>query len=221
MVLIPGNHDHRLAEPLIENLALGGGGRSSSSTMLPPRAASARTDLGLARRARLLDLAYPGIWLRDDVYATHGHYMDCHMSLPRLECIAAAVLMRAFGSVPDPATPFDYERVLRPVYGLSARLAQSELAQRREPPLRARLANDLGPRAARAAGPPRRSAAARSGPRSRRRSGRHPPAATHFDPVLPGGRSPPAASTPPASSSDGSASRRSRDHRPHSPRRAR
>ena len=52
------------------------------------------------------------------------------MSLPRLECIAAAVVMRAFGQVPDPATPFDYERVLRPVYGLSYSVAQSELAQR-------------------------------------------------------------------------------------------
>ena len=52
------------------------------------------------------------------------------MSLPRLECIAAAAVMRAFGQVPDPATPFDYERVLRPVYGLSYSVAQSELAQR-------------------------------------------------------------------------------------------
>jgi hypothetical protein len=56
--------------------------------------------------------------------------MDCHMTLPRLECIAAAVMMRLFGPVPSPATPFDYERILRPVYGLSYSLAQSELAQR-------------------------------------------------------------------------------------------
>ena len=25
-----------------------------------------------------VQLAYPGVWLRDDVYATHGHYLDCH-----------------------------------------------------------------------------------------------------------------------------------------------
>jgi hypothetical protein len=56
--------------------------------------------------------------------------MDCHMSLPRLECIAAALVMRVFGPVPSPATPFDYERILRPVYGFSYSLAQSELAQR-------------------------------------------------------------------------------------------
>ncbi len=52
------------------------------------------------------------------------------MSLPRLECIAAAGVMRLFGPVPSPATPFDYERVLRPVYGLSYSVAQSGLAQR-------------------------------------------------------------------------------------------
>ena len=78
-------------------------------------------------------IAYPGIWLRDDVYATHGHYMDCHMSLPRVECVAAAAVMRAFGPVPDPAAPADYERVLRPVYGFSYGLAQSDLALRRRP----------------------------------------------------------------------------------------
>ena len=77
-----------------------------------------------------LSIAYPGAWLRDDVYATHGHYMDCHMSLPRIECIAAAAVMRAFGPVPRHATAADYERVLRPIFGFSFGLAQSGLARR-------------------------------------------------------------------------------------------
>jgi hypothetical protein len=77
-----------------------------------------------------MEIAYPGIWLREDVYATHGHYMDCHMTLPRLECIAAAGLVRAFGPIPEPASPSDYERVLRPVYGFSYALAQAGLARR-------------------------------------------------------------------------------------------
>ena len=29
-------------------------------------------------------LAYPGIRLRDDVYATHGHYLDMHLTVPRV-----------------------------------------------------------------------------------------------------------------------------------------
>ena len=32
-------------------------------------------------------VAYPGLWLRPDVYATHGHYLDCHMTVPRVECL--------------------------------------------------------------------------------------------------------------------------------------
>jgi hypothetical protein len=50
------------------------------------------------------------------------------MALPRLECVAAAAVMRAFKQ--DPAAPVDYERVLRPVYGLSFSLAQAGLARR-------------------------------------------------------------------------------------------
>jgi hypothetical protein len=128
VVLVPGNHDHRLAEPLLEELALGRRPLELEHHA-PPRSDPARLLAGWLGDAAL-DLAYPGIWLRDDVYATHGHYMDCHMSLPRLECVAAAVIMRLFGPVPSPAGPFDYERILRPVYGLSYSLAQSELAQR-------------------------------------------------------------------------------------------
>lgn len=128
VILVPGNHDHRLAEPLLEEMALATRplGLEHHS---PPTAEAAPKIAGWLGGAEL-DLAYPGIWLRDDVYATHGHYMDCHMTLPRLECIAAAVVMRFFGPVPNPATPFDYERVLRPVYGFSYSLAQSELAER-------------------------------------------------------------------------------------------
>ena len=29
--------------------------------------------------------AYPGLWLREDVYATHGHYLDCHLTVPTVE----------------------------------------------------------------------------------------------------------------------------------------
>ena len=35
--------------------------------------------------ARTVEFAYPGIWLREDVYATHGHYLDVHMTVPTFE----------------------------------------------------------------------------------------------------------------------------------------
>jgi hypothetical protein len=128
VVLVPGNHDHRLAEPLLERLALEGRPLRLEEQAGPAGEATSQiaTWLGGAK----LEIAYPGVWLRPDVYATHGHYMDCHMSLPRLECIAAAATMRAFGPPPSPAGPADYERVLRPIYGLSYAMAQTRLARR-------------------------------------------------------------------------------------------
>jgi hypothetical protein len=126
VILVPGNHDHRLAEPLLESLALEGGTLDLEQRAEPAGEAALRLAGWLGRSE--LQIAYPGIWLRDDVYATHGHYMDCHMTLPRLECVAAAALMRAFKQ--DPGSPADYERVLRPVYGFSFSLAQAGLARR-------------------------------------------------------------------------------------------
>lgn len=122
VVLVPGNHDHRLAEPLLEELAL-----AEKPLGLEHRAEPAGEPM--ARIAAWLggaepQLAYPGIWLRDDVYATHGHYMDCHMSLPRLECVAAAATMRALRPLPERPAPADYEQILRPIYGFTYGLAQ-------------------------------------------------------------------------------------------------
>ena len=127
VVLVPGNHDHRLAEPLLEQHALAGTPLSLEQHGEPSGGAWARIAVWLGGAE--LQIAYPGIWLRDDVYATHGHYMDCHMTLPRLECIAAAASMRVFGPLPGPRTaPAEYERVLRPVYGLTFGVAQGGIA---------------------------------------------------------------------------------------------
>lgn len=128
VVIVPGNHDHRLAEPLLEEVALTGGplGLEHRAPADADPAARLAAWLGDAE----LDIAYPGVWLREDVYATHGHYMDCHMSLPRLECVAAAAAMRGGGPLPAAATPSDYERVLRPIYGLAFAIADVGLSAR-------------------------------------------------------------------------------------------
>ena len=51
--------------------------------------------------------------------------MDAHLTLPRTECLAVAALIRASGPLPRPASPADYERVLRPIYGFSFGVAQA------------------------------------------------------------------------------------------------
>ena len=121
-ILVPGNHDHRLAEPLLEQLALAGAPLGLEHHA--PLAGEAATRLAGWLGDAELQLAYPGIWLRDDVYATHGHYMDCHMNLPRMECVVAAATMRTMRPLPPRPAPSDYEHVLRPVYGFTYGLAQ-------------------------------------------------------------------------------------------------
>ncbi len=125
IVVVPGNHDHWLAQPLLEEIALSGGTLGLEHRALPSGGPLAQIDEWLGEAE--LSVAYPGVWLRDDVYAMHGHYMDCHMTLPRMECVAAAAVMRRAGRPPRDALPADYERVLRPLYGLAHGLAEGNL----------------------------------------------------------------------------------------------
>jgi hypothetical protein len=78
-----------------------------------------------------LTFSYPGAWLRDDVYATHGHYLDAHLTVPRVECLIAAATRRfATGLGPEgPESAADYEAILAPIYALSHALAQNARAQ--------------------------------------------------------------------------------------------
>ncbi len=200
IVLVPGNHDHRLAEPLLEELSLGGGSLGLEHRALP--AGEALNRIGSWLGAAELSVAYPGVWLRDDVYATHGHYMDCHMTLPRLECVAAAAVMRSGRRPPEAAAPGDYERVLRPLYGFAFGLADGGLASWSEPALRARLA--LGRPIATPARSPRPRAkplsASASQPASGRSTGCCVPTSRPTSPPL---RSPATASPPRPSSRGG------------------
>ena len=114
VVIVPGNHDHRLALPLLESSDEPGLERRMRVTK------HAEGPLGAVRRAlgrARVTLAYPGLWLRDDVYATHGHYLDVHAAVPRIDA-ALAVAMRAVVRTPPPrgAEVADYEAILAPVY---------------------------------------------------------------------------------------------------------
>lgn len=123
VTLVPGNHDHHLARPLLDDLSLDGAPLGLAESRDPSPGPTAAIDrwLGPAR----LRVAYPGVWVRDDVYATHGHYMDLHLNLPRAECLAVATLLRLSRPLPDPALPADYERVLQPIYGFAYGVAQA------------------------------------------------------------------------------------------------
>src|SRR4051812_35403659 len=125
VTLVAGNHDHQLAHPLVERLRLNGGALEPQTLADPPDEGA----LGLVARALALPevrVAYPGVLVRDDVYATHGHYLDVHNTVPSLERLAIGAVQRFAGRVPDGRlTPDDYEAALAPVYALGYALAQN------------------------------------------------------------------------------------------------
>jgi hypothetical protein len=62
-------------------------------------------------------VAYPGVWLRPDLYATHGHYLDNHLTVPTIERLALAVMARMLHRSADALRSVDdYESVSAPVF---------------------------------------------------------------------------------------------------------
>ena len=132
IIFVPGNHDHYLVQRWLERRRFEGGPLELEHRIEP--------DAGLVELLPQLGriaLAYPGIWLRSDVYATHGHYLDRHLTIPTFERLGVAAVERILGpppTGPDPlappdetpatVTPADYERVQAPVYALLFALAQ-------------------------------------------------------------------------------------------------
>jgi predicted phosphodiesterase len=126
VVLVPGNHDHGLAVAWLAT--------RTAPLGLEQRVAAAEASFAAAACAEMLapapvELAYPGLWLDDGVYATHGHYLDMHMTVPTLERLAIAASGRAaLGGGrrwDDARSPDDYEAVLAPVYAWAHAVAQS------------------------------------------------------------------------------------------------
>jgi Calcineurin-like phosphoesterase len=103
VVVVPGNHDGALVRPWLR----AGGGPVGVDAAIPLDATP-----GLAQVASWLAPArvrahYPGVWLSDRVWATHGHYLDRHLLPEAAYGIARGLL----GRLPrDGATPADYER---------------------------------------------------------------------------------------------------------------
>jgi predicted phosphodiesterase len=119
LVITAGNHDHALVEPW---LAQRGGELEPPALGLEQLLEPAQVSAALERIAdwaspARVRVAYPGLWVRPDVYATHGHYLDCHLTVPTLERLSVAAMSRVLGR---PAESFecvgDYEGVGAPVF---------------------------------------------------------------------------------------------------------
>ena len=124
VVLVPGNHDHALAEPWLARLRLDARGLPTETEwpVQPEEGAAGRIAAWMPEVE--LTLAYPGLHLREDVYATHGHYLDLHLTIPRLESIAASAMARLTGRGKSSESAADYEAIMAPLYAFYAGLAQ-------------------------------------------------------------------------------------------------
>ena len=121
VTIVPGNHDHHLARPLID-----GAGQLGLEAFDDPPPSGPIADVAAALGGEVR-IAYPGMWVRPDVYATHGHYLDVHNTVPSFERLAIGATQRIAGRMPADGTltPADYEAAVSPVYALTYALAQS------------------------------------------------------------------------------------------------
>lgn len=133
VVLVPGNHDHRLLAAWHERRRVEGAALGLEQRIAPRAGEPGATLAGWLWPARFT-FAYPGLWLRDGVYAIHGHYLDRHVTIPTIERLAIGGIGWFSGPFPDAPGPDDYEAALAPLYALAHELAQgigAGAAQRR------------------------------------------------------------------------------------------
>jgi len=137
VVFVPGNHDHHLLDDWLERRRLDGTAPLELEQRIEVESGPLAELAGGVSASRV-ELAYPGLWLRPGVYATHGHYLDRHLTVPSFERLAVAAVERVIGGpreasedepgeheAPGSATPGDYERVQAPLYAFLFAMAQS------------------------------------------------------------------------------------------------
>ena len=127
VLLLAGNHDHGMMAGWIDlRLQTEQAGFLGLEHRIEPKTIDGfAMRLAESVQPTRLGFAYPGVWLRDDVYAFHGHYADVHITLPTFERLGAAALAHWATEFPqDLAKPDDYEAVLSPLYALIHTLAQ-------------------------------------------------------------------------------------------------
>lgn len=102
VIFVPGNHDHELVRAWLhahrpDVAALDGRVPRDATPALRSLCDWLGDDV---------EVRYPGVWLRDDVWATHGHYLDRHL----LPTGAYGIARGRIGRQPGPgSTPADYE----------------------------------------------------------------------------------------------------------------
>ncbi len=127
LIVTAGNHDHGMVAGWIDGRLMTepSGFLGLEHRIDPPQAGVLAAALAERAAPARMQIVYPGVWLRDDVYAIHGHYSDLHATIPTFERLAAGAMARWAVSLPErAATPDDYEAVLSPLYAWMHALTQ-------------------------------------------------------------------------------------------------
>jgi hypothetical protein len=103
VIVVPGNHDAMLVREWVRAQAFG----LPVDASVPHDATPLLARLACWLEPARVQVRYPGVWLSDGVWASHGHYLDRHLMPESAYGIARGLL----GRLPrDGATPDDYER---------------------------------------------------------------------------------------------------------------
>jgi UDP-2,3-diacylglucosamine pyrophosphatase LpxH len=131
-ILVPGNHDRRFVAPWIQEMGARLLVDSSPPLDATPELAAVSSWLAPAQ----VGVRYPGVWLSERVWATHGHYLNRDL----LSAWSFGVTHGHLGRLPEEAArPVDYE----PAGGRSLRSAHEAISGALPEPL-AGAADRLG-----------------------------------------------------------------------------
>ena len=105
IVIVAGNHDPALVEPwlIARGQELEPPSLGPEQLFEPAAASQALERIAEWCAPARVTVAYPGLWVREDVYATHGHYLDCHLTIPTLERLTMGA-MGGYSAGPPPAS---------------------------------------------------------------------------------------------------------------------
>lgn len=106
VVIVAGNHD----KPLVRDWVRTRRSQLSVDASIPLTASRALTRLASWFPAAQVHAHYPGVWLAEGVWASHGHYLDRHLMPVSAYGLTRGLLRRPDAS-PGPAA---YERSRRP-----------------------------------------------------------------------------------------------------------
>ncbi|WP_210492330.1 hypothetical protein [Patulibacter sp. SYSU D01012] len=125
VVVLTGNHDHRLLRPWLEERRLAGLPLGVDERVPEDAWPAAARALAAALAPAAVTFRYPAAWIvppgpdgAGGVLAHHGHYVDVLWRMPTIERLVAGHVARGHGVAPgDVRTPDDFEALLAPGYG--------------------------------------------------------------------------------------------------------